>query len=422
MLTLSRSPIPVVVQQHAEESAILRNVRTVLVRAPHVQLLHLRRLDDRIAAHLDGLAVAGEFGTKLCQAALETPGVGETFAAAVRAIEDKDTQALARLFAIAQSLPESERGLVSAFGWVSASLLQGTIKALLSADDPYRRRLAIAACASHQVDPGPALAVAIADGDHALRARALRAAGECGRRDLLPASLKALADDDAACRFWAAASAVLLGDREEAWRALPKHLRVGNPHREQALRLLLMFADLPAAHVLLQALARDAAHNMRLLLQGTGIVGDPQYVPWLIRQMESPELTRLAGESFSLITGVDLSYLDLDRPPPEGVDFGPNDNPDDDNVAMDPDDSLPWPDVAKVHDWWEANQQYFRPRQRYFMGEPLHIDHCRRVLCEGQQRQRIAAALYLSGLQPGTRLFPTSAPAWRQQRWLARSD
>ncbi len=143
MLTLSRPPIPVVVQQHAEESAILRNVRSVLVRAPHVKLLHLRRLDDRIAAHLDGLAVAGEFGTKLCLAALETPGVGEVFAVAVRAIEDKDTQGLARLLAIAQALPEGERGLISAFGWVSASLLQGTIKALLSADDPYGRRLAM---------------------------------------------------------------------------------------------------------------------------------------------------------------------------------------------------------------------------------------------------------------------------------------
>ncbi len=65
MLTVSRPPIPFVVQQHAEESVILRNVRSVLVRAPHVKLHDLRRLDARIAAHLDGLAVAGEFGTPL---------------------------------------------------------------------------------------------------------------------------------------------------------------------------------------------------------------------------------------------------------------------------------------------------------------------------------------------------------------------
>ena len=90
MLTASRAPIPVVVQQHQEESASLRATRESLVRAPHVRLHHLRRLDDRIAAHLDGLAVAGEFGSGLCEAALESPGIGEVFAATVRAIEDRN--------------------------------------------------------------------------------------------------------------------------------------------------------------------------------------------------------------------------------------------------------------------------------------------------------------------------------------------
>jgi hypothetical protein len=36
------------------------------------------------------------------------------------------------------------------------------------------------------------------------------------------------------------------------------------------------------------------------------------------------------------------------------------------------------------------------------------------------QRQRILAAHYLCLLDPGTPLFNTSAPAWRQQRWLAK--
>jgi hypothetical protein len=65
MLANFRPHVLPVVQQHAEETAFLRNVRSVLVAAPHVKLLHLRRLDDRLAAHLDGLAVAGEFGWKL---------------------------------------------------------------------------------------------------------------------------------------------------------------------------------------------------------------------------------------------------------------------------------------------------------------------------------------------------------------------
>ena len=173
------------------------------------------------------------------------------------------------------------------------------------------------------------------------------------------------------------------------------------------------------AHSLLKALTPDP-ENQRMLIQATGIAGDPLYVPWLIKHMTAEKAMRLAGESFSFITGVDLAYLDLERKPPEGVELGPTDNPEDADVAMDADDSLPWPDQAKIQKWWDANKGRFQPGVRYFMGQPVNIDNCKRVLREGYQRQRIAAALYLSLLQPGTPLFPASAPAWRQKRWLAK--
>ena len=55
---------------------------------------------------------------------------------------------------------------------------------------------------------------------------------------------------------------------------------------------------------------------------------------------------------------------------------------------------------------------------RYFIGQTPSHAHCLAVLKTGRQRQRAAAAEYLCLLQPGTPLFPTHAPAWRQQRWL----
>lgn len=419
MLSASARAIPTVVSQHAEEAAILRNIRSSLVTAPHVKLHQLRRLDDRLAAHLDGLAVAGEFGSRLSEAALETPGVGEVFAAAVRAIEDKDPRRLDKLFAVAEAVPNSRSGLISAFGWVSAQLLQGTIKELLSSGEPFRRSVGLAACAMHQVDPGGALDPAVADGDAQLRARALRSVGGCGRRALLRACLDALADEDEACRFWAAWSAVLLGERDGAIQTLQGFTVAPSAFRDRALQVLLKAIEPPHAHVLLKSLAQDAA-NKRLLIQGAGIAGEPHYVPWLISRMDDPGLTRLAGESFSFITGLDLAYLDLERKPPEGAESGPNADPGDEDVGMDPDESLPWPDPAKVRAWWEANNQRFQPGVRYFMGEPLSRERCVQVLKEGYQRQRIAAAHYLCLLEAGTPLFNTSAPAWRQQRWLGK--
>jgi uncharacterized protein (TIGR02270 family) len=157
----------------------------------------------------------------------------------------------------------------------------------------------------------------------------------------------------------------------------------------------------------------------RTLIRAAAVAGDSRYIPWLLGQMSNLQLARIAGEAFSTITGADLAWLDLDRKPPEEVEFGPNDDPEDANVAMDEDEGLPWPDPVRVQAWWAGNAHRFQPGVRYFMGAPPTWEHCMQVLKDGYQRQRMAAAEYLCLLRPGTMLFNCEAPAWRQQRWLA---
>lgn len=420
MRSNARAPIAVVVIQYVEDAAVLRNTRAVLASAPRVRLLQLGRLDERLVAHLDGIAVAGGFGNQLATAQLENPNTGSVFVCAVQAINEKDTEALDKLFALAEAMPETQPGLTSAFGWVSVQSLQGTGTALLNHPQPFRKRVAIAACAMHRVDPGAALDAAVVSPDAPLRAQALRCAGELGRRDLLPQCLSHIKDQDPACAFWAAWAAVLLGDRGAAVAVRQVALLPG-PYRARALRLVLKVLPNADARALLTALSQNAM-NQRALIRGTGFAGDVYYVPWLIRQMEELKTTRLAGEAFSMITGLDLAYLDLDQKPPENFETGPNDDPNDDNVAMDDDDGLPWPNVAKIQVWWSANAQRFTPGTCYFMGEPVSRAHCVRVLKEGFQRQRMAAAEYLCLFNPGTPLFNISAPAWRQKRLLDKME
>ena len=142
-------------------------------------------------------------------------------------------------------------------------------------------------------------------------------------------------------------------------------------------------------------------------------------MPWLIGHMANEKTARLAGAAFSLITGVDFGKSGLEGERPETFESGPNDDPDDPNVDMDPDDELPWPDRQKIENWWASNETRFQKGTRYFMGAPVTRKHCIDVLKNGYQRQRILAAHYLCLLEPGTPLFNTSAPAWRQQRLLA---
>jgi uncharacterized protein (TIGR02270 family) len=158
--------------------------------------------------------------------------------------------------------------------------------------------------------------------------------------------------------------------------------------------------------------------TLRLAIQAAGVIGDPAQISWLIQQMENPAIARVAGESFTYITGIDLAYDDLDTDKPEGFEAGPTENPEDENVGMDPDEDLPWPNPQLIEKWWLTHRLQFTNGTRYLCGQPMTIESLNQVLRTGRQRQRTAAAIELAIRQPGTPLFNTSAPGFRQQQLL----
>jgi len=409
-----------IIQQHTDDAAALALNRHVLTSAGHARLIDLVRADQRLNAHLDGLRLAGSEASPFYEALLERPSSEGVFVSAVRALEDKDTARLDRLIALAQAVPETVDGLVRAFGWVESPRLQGIVAGLLRRQDRFTRMIGVAACAEHRVDPGILSGDYLRDPDRAVRIRSVRAAGELGlaeARSVCAATSRG--DDDPELQFWSAWSAILVGDRGLALDVLTKCGLSVNAHRARSFQISLQAMTPGAAHAMLQHLARDPTHS-RWLIQGSGIAGDPAYIPWLIKRMGDLQTARLAAEAFTLITGVDLGLAALDRPAPENFESGPTDDPDDPNVDMDADDGLPWPDVAKIETWWAENESRFPKGTRYFMGAPVTRAHCIDVLKNGYQRQRILAAHYLSLLEPGTPLFNTSAPALRQQRRLTK--
>jgi uncharacterized protein (TIGR02270 family) len=413
-----RAPVESVIDQHVEELSILWNTRSLLVEAPAVSLRNLARIDERIDAHEDGCSIAGAYAyAKLAEQLVEA--VPErVFAATVVALQDRDRARFDQCVSVACVARELVSGVVAALGWVPDHRLAGIVRVMFADPSPCRRRIALAACRVQGADPGPMLPLAIRDANPGVRTEALRTSAVRGRLDVLPLCAAALNDDDEECRFWAAWSSVLLGNRGVALELLTTAAMSATVHRTRAFGLTLTAMAVEPAHGVLQSLARDSK-DLRWLIEGSGIAGDSTYVPWLINHMSNDPTSRLAGEAFSLITGTDIALVDLERKPPEDFESGPNDDPDDPNVDMDPDDGLPWPDPDKVKDWWAKNSGRFQPGRRYFMGQAVTREHCIEVLKNGYQRQRILAAHYLCLLDPGTPLFNTSAPAWRQQKLLA---
>jgi uncharacterized protein (TIGR02270 family) len=409
-----------VLRIHEVEAAFLSELRMAQLNSPHVNLQALARLDNRLAAHVDGLKVTREHTRSLVYGELDEGSTGAVFTAAVRAIEDKQLDRLDELWSLAKGNPRVRDGVIASLEWVESRHLQGIVRDLLTSGEPQRRAVGLAACAIHQADPGLRSGPWLWDPECSVRASAFRALGELGLSELVTTCIEEITrSEDAGSKFWTVWSAVLLGNRGAALDALRlTAVDASSPHTDRAFRLTLQALDTASAHTLLGHLARNGKQPARLL-HGSGIVGDPAYVPWLIGYMQKPETARLAGESFTLITGAELDNLQLYGPQPAGFEGGPNEETDDDNVAMDPDDGLMWPDSVKAERWWRDNANRFQPGTRYFMGKPVTREHCIDVLKKGYQRQRILAAHYLCLLEPGTPLFNTSAPAWRQQRLLA---
>jgi uncharacterized protein (TIGR02270 family) len=408
-----------VVGQHAEDAAFLWFSRDRAVCAPHYYLKDLARLDERVEANICGLRVAGPTGWKLAGEALKQEGPGELFAAAVLAFESREPKRVELVLDVAAKAAPLSRAAVSALGWMRFVDAKSSLELLSRSDLAERRSIAIASYAVHRVDPGEVLRHALTDIDSSLQNRAFKAAAKLGRTDLAYAIVRTISSKDETSRFYAASSAARLGLRD---RDVTDALRVvadaGGPHAEPALHMALRCLRLSECQLWLSEMLTDPKRQ-RFGVVGIGIVGDPARVSELIGYMQIEHISRVAGEAFSMITGVDLKYFDLDRPKPEKFEAGPSEDPNDTDVAMDQDEDLPWPAPDLVRKWWDKHQDEFQSGARYLRGKPIEPSNLMDALKNGYQRQRAAAALELALMRPSDPMFEVRAPARRQMEALA---
>jgi uncharacterized protein (TIGR02270 family) len=421
----------VVLEQHCESAASLWNLRDNAVRAANIRLIDLVRMDERVEANVEGLRVAGAEGRSMALEALASGQAAAFFPAEVLAVESRDPAAFDGVVERAyeatrktagesyQPAYDPWRGLVSALAWVNREHAARVIDRLQHAPQPRLRWLSIAACGARRGLRDGMLEHVLTDGEPLVRARAYRTAGELGRADLLSTLAAGFRDEDPEWRFWSAWAAARMG-ATEALDLLAEIAWHGGAHAERALDLLLRRLDVPRANAWLRDFA-GLPDRRRNLIRATGVIGDPLYIPWLTERMNEPAEARLAGEAFSMITGVDLAYRDLDRRPPADFQSGPNDDPEDENVALDEDDRLPWPEPTKVAEWWAKNKSRFDIGTAYFLGTPKNSADWLGALSDAFQRQRRAAALELAIRQPNRAMFEVRARGRLQRQLLTRA-
>jgi len=408
VLTASALAAAPLLPEHCDELGHCIGRRSV-VAGGWATLEQLGRLDELVAAHLSGIDYQLDAALECC-----TFDDGRALVQGLRAIARHGLDGLLDLIDVFADDATTCHYVVESARWRPHSAVLSMVDGFES-DDPARlarlaaiaRRIAVPRQPRPLVDPRPE--VMCEDG--------LRLAGETGHVAHLPLASRLLGSTSGGLGRSAAWCAVMLGDRGIGLEAALHHCDAGRPPRHELAAALCAAGLDQAMSAARRAFQHEDARRSSVVM--AAFIGSSQPIPWLLELMADPALARLAGESFAMITGADLAWLDLDRKPPENFASGPNDDPHDPDVDMDEDDGLPWPDPEKVGAWWKANAHRFPAGQRFFMGQPPGMAHCLAVLKTGYQRQRMAAAIWRCILQPGTPLFPTDAPAWRQKRWLA---
>ncbi|RON13131.1 TIGR02270 family protein [Pseudomonas frederiksbergensis] len=393
-----------VVTEHADEASFLWSTREQAALAPHYHLDQLALLDERVLAHLEGLRVAGETGLQLATQALGDLNSGTLFVAGWLAFALQNREAMSHTFSIALSDPELSDALISALSWLDWDDLEPLLQRLAESPLSAHRAVDLAVRVAQGIPARQTIIAALNDPDPQLRARALRAIGERGLTECEGALDSATADSHAGCRFWSYWSRALQGD----FRAAELAFEVSEAAQQTgpALEIAARAGYPDWVRSLIRGLAGNST-TLRQAVIAAGAFGDPAVVPWLLELCGDNAFSCVAAEAFALITGLDLEDPSLRRDPLDLEDEHP-----DDAFAY-------WVSTEALHDWWQAEQGRFTPGSRYLAGRPISEAAAIRLLHGGTQRQRRGAAIELARLRKGASVFPVTARADRQQRWLA---
>jgi len=397
-----------VVREHASEAAWLWQQRERAVRAPHYRLFELGKLDARVLAHLRGMEVAGEDGRTAIREALERVDAGAVFVFAYLAFSATDAAAMRHALRLAAIDGACEAAVAAALGWNVTATVQGPLLRLATSPVALHRRLALVGLVAHRVPCESIVVAGLRDLDATLRSAGCAAIGELGLVARAPLLAQAQADAEACVRMAAAKAAVRCGLAAAVPALFEEALAQPQPPRA-AIELAIRHGGRDWTCDALRRLVANPAHR-RLAIHAAGAAGEPASLPWLLETTCEVAHARTAGEAVAMITGADLRYLNLHRDAPE--DAGELDeHPDDQHLV--------WPDPVALGAWCERSRGARPSGDRLLCGVRPTPDACARVLRDGYQRQRAAAAIELARHERSRPLFDVRRRADWQRRHFA---
>lgn len=393
-----------ITEQFVIDASFLWVLRSISVMQPHYNPEDIATLEKRIDANLDGAMSNFELSWEICAEELTYEQAGETFTAAIIAFRSRDVEKIKQIVTHAFINEQTLKGLISALAWLPKHLVSEWLHKFLASKDLNHKQLAIAVCSALRKNPGNVIAELLTREDclahHGLLIRAIRLTGELKLYAFTNHLQKQAEHDLPEIQFWANWSLVMLGEHKRVLNLLGF---INTPSPFQLLAIETIFKLLPVENA--RAWISQYAQQpdmIRVVIRAAGILGDPHVVPWLIDKMKDFATAKLAGEAFTLITGIDLERYELAIEPPQEIAVVPNDDSDDENVDLDADENLAFPDVNKINHTWLRYRDRYKVGARYIMGievqqnTPETVAKLTAMLKQAGQRQRASLALTIA--------------------------
>jgi hypothetical protein len=126
-----------------------------------------------------------------------------------------------------------------------------------------------------------------------------------------------------------------------------------------------------------------------------GCSGRTAELDFLLESMAVPERARLAWLAFSTLAGLPFDGGRFTIAAPSGLSSGPDDIPEHDEVAMDPDEGIPYPDQSALSDWWRQKRSTFGWPQG-LLGNELGIASATSAINDGPSLGALTGAAWLA--------------------------
>jgi uncharacterized protein (TIGR02270 family) len=408
--------IPPLIRRHAEDAAFYWLQHDASAYSPRLNLAGLERFTHLLAAHLEGIEVAGDAGWQPCLVAFQKwKQTGEAFVCAYTALHHNDP---AQLDAVMQEViarpDELLRAVISALAWVPRARALETITTWSKSESaPVKQVAALRAAALIALDAQASLAQPLAhffsSTDAHVRSAACRSAAVLGQPSATEALLRtALQDPELAVRAEAAITlgkhAYTLGQQntpaaikvaDTLWHAIVAQVDLHNAatgwYHKQSLRRLNRWVQhlawqVPMGNADLAALL--AFMPPRVALRFVAYHGDPAHLPFVVAQMSDAQTARYAGWVWQTITGVDLQTAGMALAESELLDSAPIVT----HARLDADVGMALPNAQAISRYAITA---LGNGKRYLLGQQLTLAHMLNVLEVAPQALRSIAAMHL---------------------------